>query len=132
MKSKTMWLGLGALALSSAVAGSAYAGMKLEYGDCIKNKDGSGYCYGTFRGWRNALDANQSVHFGGSYLAGDKGVQFNWHGQALVCMVPAGSPLESWWPSTILNATGSFAVNWNAQGQCTHVYLGNSSAYREY
>lgn len=131
MKSKERWLGLGAVALlSSAVAGSAYAGYKTESAYCKKLKDGSGYCYGTFRGFRNNVDAGASAHFerdayNNGYFSAFLG------GGVYQCAAPAGWIGQDLF-NRALTASGWFSVNWDATGQCTNIGLGQDSAFREF
>jgi hypothetical protein len=108
----------------------ADAGIQDEWTYCTKNKDGSGYCAGTFRGYRNHPDPNTSVHFAYSSNGGS-GVQVNYDGQAHVCMTQPGSAVDKMWPMSISHS-GNFQLSWDAAGTCTWLYLGNGSADRSF
>ena len=123
--------------LSVAVLGGASlasAGSSADSAYCYKNTDGSGGCYGNFRGFRAHAGANTYAYFYksdagtrsfyGAYTNTTSGVT------TYVSCTPDASTATLW--TKALANEGYFSIYWNASGSCTSLYLANDSRYASY
>jgi hypothetical protein len=119
--------------LSVAVLGGAslaYAGQTYENAYCNKNADGSGNCYGNFRGFR--YDANALTR---AYFYKNDGGSKSFYGYAPngSNVMTAGSctpdaAVAALWSKAMAHE-GYFSIQWDTTGTCTFLYLSNSSQY---
>src|SRR5262245_39950844 len=107
------------------LAAPVRAGSTFQDAYCSKNADGSGLCYGTFRGFRASTDPTASANFQQT-SAGDLGFQANWHGSPNVCVAARTSSVGAMWP-VAMASSGWFAITWNSLGQCTYLTIGTGS-----
>jgi hypothetical protein len=96
---------------------------------CTKNADGSGWCSGSFRAFRDHADPNARADF---YLNHYGAVSFyaQLNGQAYSCFFDATSP----YVATFGSAAGQqidqfFAVAFTKEGKCSYGYLYQGSSY---
>lgn len=120
-----------ALVAPVMAAGAAYAGLKNDLADCGTTQDGGGYCYGTFRAFRNHADPATAAYFA-SGTNGFASFVANWNKRSFVCVPPAGNANLAKQFDRAYSARGYFVVQWNNQGVCTLLDLTNSSAYSEF
>jgi hypothetical protein len=110
------WLGL---------ATRAEAGAQFQSAGCVKNWDGSGYCHGSFNGFRYSSSAwayavfSVNSYYDGIFSAND-GLRSGW------CSVPRDSAL---FPFFLQAATtrSYFYVSWDASARCVNLQVDNSS-----
>ena len=110
------------------VAAPSHAGTQYEYGVCASYSDGSGYCGGTFLGFRNYSDPTTYAGFHTS-SSGTNAFLSNWNGSAHTCL--ASSAVVGLWPQ-LQTARGYFYVHWNASGICDSVAFTNGSSYANF
>lgn len=109
----------------------ASAGYTYEADSCFQNADGSGYCYGTMRGWRYNDQATSYATF----YETDAGTK-----AFIARYTVSGAPspgtysctpdatVAAMWSDAILNR-GRFYIYWNTSGTCYSLSLYNGSAY---
>jgi hypothetical protein len=126
---KMRWAAMCGLVLL-AVPGAIRAGyVSLDWGGCTKDASGSGYCYGTMRGFKNGPDINDRAEF---YSNHDGIVSFygRWAGQTYSCVFPIPStPTVREFASFVAATNGFFVVMFNASGGCTYGYAYRGSGY---
>jgi len=125
MKSSIPLLGAAAVL---AIAADTRAGYEDNLNNCYKNTDGSGWCYGSMRGFRTSADASayaaftstattfSSTHFVASF-----------NSDFYTCVPSSGSPIESLWPLAH-NSDLYFTIGWDSNGTCTYLYVASGSA----
>lgn len=128
MKSAKQWA-VGVLAVAALAApGRSEAGDSYSYPpNCSKNADGSGYCQGSMKGFRNSTYADAWAQF-------EIDVASNWtyffaryNNQYFSCYPDATTSNRF---ASAMAENGYFYVVWNSSGTCTTMYVFNeSSAY---
>jgi hypothetical protein len=123
--------------LSVAVLGGAslaYAGSSADSAYCYKNTDGSGACYGNFRGFRGHAGANTYAYF----YKSDAGSKFFYGGYTntstnvttyVSCTADAST--AAMWSKAIAHES-YFSISWNSSGSCYNLHLSNDSRYASY
>jgi len=113
------------LILASAPSEAGY--VSLDTAGCVTNADGSGYCYGTKRGFRNDAHPGSRAEF---YVNHEGRVMFIgelgglWHS----CWF-ASSTQSTMFASFAAQTNGFFVVSFNASGTCTYGYAYQGSDY---
>jgi len=121
-------LGAGVALASLFLASDAGAGA--QYGDY--EYCSTGFCEGTFGGFRNSSNAGDFVnfwYFTNSAGANEPGFLASYAGSYFSCEVVSGSTtLFTAWP-TVMAPTTFFYITWNSSGQCTTLETFNASYY---
>lgn len=124
--------------LSLAVLGAAAvaeAGSAGEFASCYKATDGSGYCYGTMRGFLNHVDPNTYLlFFEDSY--GRKSMYGSYPfssptGMSYSFSCSPNSAVAAMWPS-VMQHRGYIEVYWDINGICTSMWLMHGSNYTDF
>jgi hypothetical protein len=113
-------------ASSPVSAGAEYAAS--EY--CSSSATG-GSCSGTFLGFRSGTGTNDFMSFESGLVAGTTYYGFfaSYGNTDYSCSFP--SSLSAAVAPILTSARGWFEVEWNAQGQCTAIYVDEDSAYSQ-
>lgn len=117
-----------ALALLAVVPSQAQAGYKAESSlGCYKRADGSGYCFGSFLGYRNHSDPNAyMVLTEGS--GGYRFFQAQLNGSYYSCT--PDSATGAFWSDAV--SAKYVDVEWNSSGVCNYVLVSSGSLYGNY
>ena len=116
-----------ALAMLAAVPTQAQAGYKAESSlGCYKRGDGSGYCYGSFIGFRNNADANAYMVV--SEMSGYKWFQAQLNGAYYSCTPDATT--AAFWGDAV--SAKYIDVEWSASGVCNSMIVSSGSLYGNY
>lgn len=124
--------------LSLVVLGTATvagAGSTSDYALCYKATDGSGYCYGTLRGFRNHVNPGTYLYFHDNSMGT----------RSMAVGFPLSSPtgtishfgcspnsaVAALW-SKVMAHRGYIEVAWDVNGICTSMYLFNGSNYSDF
>lgn len=125
MKSKLALLGAAAV---FAIAADSRAGYEDNLHNCYRNADGSGWCYGSMRGFRTSEDSGAwaafsttATSFSSTYFS----ASFN--GDYYSCVPQAASAIESIWPLTH-NSDLYFSIGWDQNATCTYLNVASGSA----
>jgi hypothetical protein len=112
-------------------AGTATAGGVWHYAGCYTNPDGSGYCYGSFQGFRDQSYAKSYAEFqevsDGSRSFGAV-YQNPYSGNITSAWCIPDASVAALWPEA-MNHNGYFHINFTAGGVCNRLTLTNGSAY---
>jgi hypothetical protein len=116
------------------VGSSALAGYTHQNASCVKNADGSGYCFGNFLGFREHAISSTYAWFSMTETGSKTFVAH---------FTPSGAPsfvtytcvpdatVAAMWPQAMAHR-GHFRVDWNTSGTCTELSLTNGSQYSNY
>lgn len=123
-------MALGAVSMGS----SALAGFTGQSALCATNADGSGYCAGSFLGFRNHPNPQVFASFTDSHsgyreFAAQYAPDAVTPAQRYGCM--PSSALQSFWPEAMKH-DGYFYISWDAQGTCNSLHLAHGSQYANY
>ena len=130
MKKLAPVVSLAALGIASV----ASAGYSYDNGYCFQNADGSGYCYGNLRGWRNHSQSTAYAYFWEND-SGSRGfyARYTVSGattpSTYTCTPDA--TVSSMW-SAALDNQGRFYVYWDTTGTCYSLSVYNGSAYTNF
>jgi hypothetical protein len=130
MKKLAPVVSLAALGLASV----ASAGYTFESAACFQNADGSGYCNGTFRGWRNHAQSTAYAYFYENQ-SGSRGFYARYTVPGATtpsnysCSPDAS--VAAMWGDALANE-GRFHINWDAAGICYNLSVYNGSAYSSF
>ncbi|MFP2906457.1 hypothetical protein ACLESD_15615 [Pyxidicoccus sp. 3LFB2] len=125
---KNLSLALSAVLALSAT--SALAGESYDAALCVKNADGSGYCYGTYRGFRNHWSPKTYVEF--LFMSNSPPAFYVNYQQTStspvidVTCTARTAAMQAMWPLLISNEQ-YFSVVWNSTGECTYATVSRSS-----
>lgn len=113
-------------ALLLARPNASEAGYTYESAYCTTNSDGSGYCQGTFLGFRNAPGAYDYAQFQNNTTPGyvPKIFYASYLGKLYAC-IPDGD-IAAIWPMAMATR-GYFNLVWDASGTCHNLWLNNGS-----
>lgn len=130
-KSNIAVLSFGLLVALVAPASAGQSSSPPAY--CVRNSDGSGYCTGTFRGFRNATGSSYAqftaypttlLSFYGRYgttsVSCYRSVSSSTDeiGSGMIQRWPMGAPADTY-----------FEIDWDSSGKCTYFFSGTHSNY---
>lgn len=120
-------LALGVVAVAALVApGVSQAGDATQYvPECVKYTDGSGYCRGSMKGFRNSTYADAWVQFETDVATGWTYFFARYNGLGYGCYPDTASSARF---ASAMASNGYFMVRWNASAVCTNMYVFNESA----
>lgn len=123
------FVALGIATLITLVAPNAHAGQSnSDFAACNANGDGSGYCYGTFAGFRNASDSSALAEFiSGSHYSNEFAAYLN--SQWYVCSFPQNSAFDQQLIYAFASPTEEFSISWDKGGNCTSLYVYRGSEF---
>ncbi len=126
---KKRLLALVAALTLAGMTGAAHAGQVGDSAYCSKNADGSGYCYGTFAGFRNTSNYNDFAEFYSPPL-GNSTASFSFYASfnGVWCSCTASaSTTPAWLLTTALTAHSYFSISWDSNAACTLTNFINAS-----
>lgn len=125
MTSAKQWaVGLVAVA-ALAAPGRSEAGDSYSYApNCSKNADGSGYCQGSMKGFRNSTYADAYATFEINLVNNWTYFYARYNNQSFSCY-PDATTADRY--AAALASNGYFYVVWNSSGTCTTLYVFNES-----
>jgi len=112
--------------LLAVPSGPAVAGWQWESASCHTYQDGSGWCAGTFLGFRHAADSADFVEFTRD-VYGEKYMEAHLQGTWYWCNVDGtnSSFVEIW--DLVMQHRGYFSIYWDSNARCTYLSLINGS-----
>ncbi len=129
MKTSAMQCALGVVAVAALVMPAvSQAGDGAQFSpDCVKYTDGSGYCRGSMKGFRNSSFADSWVSFEMEVALGWSTFYARHNGQNYTCYPDQATSARF---ASAMASNGYFYVKWNASAVCTNMrVLNDSSAY---
>ena len=124
--SAKQWV-LSGVAVAALVApGASQAGDSTQFSpDCVKYSDGSGYCRGSMKGFRNSSFADAWVQFETDVGNGWTFFFARYNGRSFACYPDSASSARF---ASALASNGYFEVRWNPSAVCTNLYVYNESS----
>jgi hypothetical protein len=112
----------------------AFAGSSTDSSSCFQNADGSGYCYGNFRGWRNSSQSTAYAYFtendSGSRSFYARYTVSGATNPSTYSCIPDATVSTIW--NEALAHRGYFSIYWDVNGTCYSLYLYNGSQYSSF
>ena len=129
-----MMNGISAMMVATAVLAApaiGHAGSKYEGAYCEVNPDGSGWCDGTLRGFRNSAYGTNYASFSSGTSPWNRG-QFSASYQTLhgLYCFPTDEVYKLW--PTAVAFSGGFTIYWNKSHECNALLLMNGSEHRDF
>jgi len=103
-----------------------------DYGACVKDSTGAGYCYGTMRAFAHGPNVNDRADF---FLNTNGNTSFYayWNGLYYSCyFAPPFTPQMATFASFVGTTNGFFVVMWNASGVCADAYAYHGSDWGDF
>jgi hypothetical protein len=111
---------IAAAALTVSAPSHAGSPASPPYAYCSSNADGSGSCAGTLEGFQvaapNPIDAAYFYQWDGG-----AGFWARFNGVSHLCVKSSSDPL--WFQTASIPSNEWFSIQWNAQGQCTSLFM---------
>jgi hypothetical protein len=125
MRSLTAFIIVAAITLT---ARSGHAGLTYDSAYCATYSDGSGYCSGSFAGFR-AADASSYAEFYSGVTSATSGDAFyaTYHSGNFSCVFPGSGVYDKELARAYSSPTAYFFVGWAANGLCNELDVARSS-----
>lgn len=109
------------LAAAVSLAADGRAGESFNEESCVKNSDGSGYCYGNYGGFHNSSNPDY-FFFETDAWSGGVGYYFYtyYSGVSYSCTPGSNYPhVTTYWPQSYPSTGTWFWIQWDSAGTCS-------------